>query len=272
MEKKKGLKVFMSIDIEGINGICNWDETEHDDPRYEQFRRELQEEVKHDCIGAHEAGATEILIKDAHDSARNLEILYLPEYCSLLRGWDGQPCSMMAGLDSSFDAVMFVGYHSPSRSGGNSLSHTMNSSRVYEVTINGEIASEFTINSLYASYLGVPVAFLAGDENLTHLVKKANENIETVASKVGHHGAVLSKNPKVTWKEIEEGAKKGLEKCTKKNIVKLPKHFDVEVAYKYHNNAYNSSFFPGCKLIDSDRISFSSDNYWDTLVMLKFTL
>ena len=272
MEEKKGLKVFMSVDIEGINGICNWDETEHDEARYEQFRRELQAEVNAACRGAHAAGATEILIKDAHDSARNLEILDLPEYCKLLRGWDGQPCSMMAGLDSTFDAVMFVGYHSPSRSSGNSLSHTMNSSRLYECVINGEIASEFTINSLYASYLGVPVAFLSGDENLTELVKKANPNIETVASKTGHHGAVLSKNPKVTWREIEEGAKRGLEKCTKDNIVPLPKKFKLEVGYKYHNLAYNASFFPGCKLIASDRISYQANNYWDVLVMLKFTL
>ena len=214
----------------------------------------------------------EILIKDAHDSARNLEILDLPENCSLLRGWEGKPCSMMAGLDETFDAVMFVGYHSPSRSDGNSLSHTMNSSRLYEIRINDKIASEFTINSLYASYLGVPVAFLSGDLEMTRLTKEANENIEVVASKVGVHGAVLSKNPRVTWQEIENGAKRGLENCTKNNLVTLPKHFDIEVAYKYHNLAYNASFFPGCKLIDTDRISYSSDNYWDCLVMMKFTL
>lgn len=265
------MKVFMSIDIEGINGICCWDETEADTSRYNEFKQELQREVNAACRGALKAGATEILIKDAHDSARNLSILDLPKEAKLLRGWEGTPCSMMAGLDESFDAVMFVGYHSASRSSGNSLSHTMNGN-IFHVKINGEIASEFTINSLYASYLNVPVAFLSGDLNLTQLVKKVNNNIEVVASKEGLHGAVISKHPLVTCEEIEKGAKESLQKDLKNNLVPLPKEFDIEITYKRHNDAFNASFFPGCKLIASDTISFHTDNYYDALVMFKFCL
>lgn len=265
-------KVFLSVDIEGINGINNWDETEASHPRYAEFKKELQAEVKAACEGAKAAGVEEILIKDAHDSARNLDITDLPEYTSLLRGWEGGLCSMMAGLDETFDAVMFVGYHSPSRSSGNSLSHTMNTSRLFQVVVNGEIYSEFKINALYASLLGVPVAFLSGDENLTKLVKEENQNIETVASKKGMHCAVLSKHPSITHKEIKEGVKKGIENCTKANILDMPKHFDVKIQYKDHNNAYRASFFPGVKLIDSDTIAFESDNYRDVLVVFKYLL
>lgn len=265
-------KVFISVDIEGINGICNWDETETDSPRYQEFKEELQREVNAVCKGAIAAGTEEIVIKDAHDSARNLNIMDLPECVKLLRGWEGGVCSMMAGLDESFDSVMFVGYHSASRSSGNSLSHTMNSTRLMQVTINDQIASEFYINALYASMLNVPIAFLSGDENLTNLVKEENSNIETVASKTGMHAAVISKHPKVTHKELEEGAKKAIENCTQNNIVKLPEHFDIKIQYKDHNNAYRASFFPGVKLIDSDTISFQSDNYYDVLVVFKYLL
>ena len=266
------MKVFISVDIEGINGICNWSETDNTSGAYEQFRKQLQKEVNAACEGAKEAGATEIFIKDAHDSARNLRIEELPEYVKLHRGWEGCPCSMMAGLNDTFDAVMFVGYHSPSRSNGNPLSHTMNTSRVHHVKINGVIASEFTINSLYASYLNVPVAFLSGDLNLTNQVKEINSNIETVASKEGCHGAVVSKHPNVTVQEIKEGVKKALAKDLKNNVVYLPKAFDVEIEYKQHNMAYNASFFPGCKLVGSDRIIYHAENYYDVLVMLKFLL
>lgn len=265
-------KVFISIDIEGINGIVNWDETDPKYPRYQEFKEELQREVNAACRGAIKAGATEILIKDAHDSARNINITDLPECASLLRGWEGGISSMMAGLDKTFDAVMFVGYHSPSRSDGNSLSHTMNTSRIHHVKINGEIASEFYINSLYASYLGVPVAFLSGDENLTKLVKKENNNIVTVASKTGYHAAVLSKNPKVTEKEIEKGAEQALKECTKNNIVTLPKEFDIEIEYVQPTIAYSASFYPGCKLVGTDRVTFHSDNWYDVMVMFKFIL
>ena len=267
-----GKKVFISVDIEGINGIVNWDETEPQYARYAEFKEELQREVNAACHGAIKAGATEILIKDAHDTARNLNITDLPECAKLLRGWEGGISSMMAGLDKTFDAVMYVGYHSPSRSDGNSLSHTMNTSRIHHVKINGEIASEFYINSLYASYLGVPIAFLSGDENLTKLVKKENENIETVASKTGYHAAVLSKNPKVTWKEIEEGAAMAIKKCTKANIVKMPKDFDIEIEYVKPTIAYSASFYPGCTLEGTDRVRFHSDNWYDVMVIFKFIL
>lgn len=272
MENTKGKKVFMSVDIEGINGICNWDETEAESPRYQEFKKELQREVNAACRGAIAAGATEIVIKDAHDSARNLDILDLPECVKLLRGWEGGVCSMMAGLDETFDCVMFVGYHSASRSQGNSLSHTMNSSRLFQVTINDEIVSEFNINSLYASYLNVPVAFLSGDKNLTEQVKAINENIETVASKTGLHCAVISEHPNVTIKKIENAAKEAVLKCGKENIVKMPKHFDVKIQYKDHNNAYRASFFPGVKMVDSDTIAYSAKNYYDVLVVFKYLL
>ena len=243
----------------------------HHAARYNEFKQELQKEVNAACRGAIEAGATEIIIKDAHDSARNLDITDLPECATLIRGWEGGVCSMMAGLTEDVDAVMFVGYHSPSRSDGNSLSHTMNT-RIHHIKINGQIASEFMINAFYASTLNVPVAFLSGDENLTKLVREANYNIKTVASKKGMHGACISKHPSVTHKEIQEGAKEGLLKCTKKNVVELPKHFDVEIQYKNHLDAFRASFFPGCKLSGTDKVIFSSDNYYDVLVMTKFIL
>lgn len=266
------MKIFMSVDIEGINGICSWDETEHDSPRYAEFQKELQKEVNAACRGALKAGATEIVIKDAHDSARNLNCLDLPKEARLLRGWVGSPCSMMAGLDETYDAVMFVGYHSPSRSNQNSLSHTMNTTRVFEVKINGIQTSEFYINSLFASYLNVPVAFLSGDKHLTEIVKEQNENIETVVSKEGVHGGVISPHPEITWGEIEEGAYKALKKDLSQNLVPLPKKFKIEIQYKKHNDAYNASFFPGCKLVDTDKILFETNDYYKALVMFKFCL
>ena len=86
------------------------------------------------------------------------------------------------------------------------------------------------------------------------------------------HGATVSKHPSVTQKEIYEGVQVALKKCTKDNVVELPKHFDVEIQYKNHLDAFRSSFFPGCKLSGTDRVIFSSDNYYDVLVMLKFIL
>lgn len=265
------MKVFISADIEGVNNIVNWDETDLKSAEYLYFRKQMTEEVASACKGAKEAGATEIFIKDAHDSARNLILKDLPDYVKLHRGWQGCPCSMMAGLDESFDAVIFVGYHSPASSDGNPLSHTMNLKN-QTVKINGVLASEFYINALYASYLGVPVAFLSGDQELTRLVKVANENIATVATKEGCHGAVISKHPNVTNQEITQTVKEILSKDLSNNIVELPKHFDLEIEYKKFNDAYSASFYPGCKLVNSTTVLFSSDDYYEVLRAIKFIL
>ena len=265
------MKVFISADIEGVNNILTWDETDLKSPEYSYFRKQMLDEVSSACIGAKEAGASEILIKDAHDSARNLILKDLPEFVKLHRGWEGTPCSMMAGLDKSFDAVIFIGYHSPANSNGNPLSHTMNLRNVY-VKINGILTSEFYINALYASYLGVPVAFLSGDRNLTKLVKEENENIATVATKDCSYGAVISKHPSVTNKEIQEEVKNILSKDLSKNIVKLPEHFNVEIKYKKINDAYSASFYPGCKLVEPDTVVFNTNDYYEVIRAFKFIL
>ncbi len=268
------MKVYISADIEGVNGIVSWLETERGDD-YEYFRKQMTEEVKRACIGAHKAGAKEILVKDAHDTARNIIFKDLPEYVKLHRGWEGGPCSMMSGLDNTFDAVIFVGYHSPSRSDGNPLSHTMNT-RLHHVKINGEIASEFLINALYAAYLEVPVVFLSGDLKLTKAVQKLNPNIEVVATKEGRHGAVVSKHPNVTNQEIEEKVEKVLkgkkEEDLFSNLIELPFNFKIEIQYKNFNDAYKASFYPGAKLVKDDIIEYETKDYYDALVMMKFLL
>ena len=265
------MKVFISADIEGVNNILSWDETGVNSGEYNYFRKQMTDEVKHACMGAKEAGASEILIKDAHDWARNLILSDLPEYVKLHRGWEGCPCSMMAGLDNSFDCVIFIGYHSPAGSDGNPLAHTMYLKNSY-VKINGKIASEFYINALYAAYLKIPVVFLSGDLELTKIAQEVNNKIKTVATKEGRHGAVVSKHPIVTNNLIKQEVYKAINECSKENLIELPEHFDVEIKYKKFNDAYNASFYPGCKLIENDTVVFSHNDYYEVLRALKFIL
>ena len=120
-------KIFISADIEGTSGIAHWNETERTMPHeYDYFAAQMTREVAAACEGAHAAGAEEILVKDAHDSGRNLNPAKLPEYARVFRGWACHPYSMMFGLDKSFDGVIFTGYHSAAQMNCNPLSHTMN--------------------------------------------------------------------------------------------------------------------------------------------------
>ena len=121
--------------------------------------------------------------------------------------------------------------------------------RNQDVKINDVLASEFYINALYASYLGVPVAFLSGDLKLTEFVKSINSNIKTVATKEGIHGAVISKHPNVTNQDIEEQVKLSLTQDLSTCYVPLPKHFNVEIQYKKFNDIFYCIFFCKWKII-----------------------
>ena len=192
------MKVFISADIEGTCGITDWAETERctmDD--YKPFQKQMTREVKAACKGALDAGVGEIFLKDAHDSARNIDAAELPECIRILRGWTGDPLSMMSGLDrDDYGAVLFTGYHAWASCPGNPLSHTMNL-RNEHVLLNGVRASEFLINAYTAGYYGVPAVFLSGDEELCAFAREFIPEIVTVPVNRGVGGGVISIHPDV---------------------------------------------------------------------------
>ena len=190
------MRLYLSADIEGTCGIADWAETERatmDD--YRPFAAQMTAEVAAACEGAVAAGAEDILVKDAHDSARNLDAARLPRQARVLRGWTGDPLCMMAGLErGAFGGVLFTGYHAWGCCGGNPLSHTMTTA-CDQVTLNGVPASEFLINAYTALYFGVPVAFLSGDRELCAFAQDWLPGLVAVPVNEGRGGGVLSMPP-----------------------------------------------------------------------------
>lgn len=266
------MKIFLSADMEGTCGIADWRETERSTPYdYNYFRKQMTCEVAAACEGALAGGADEILIKDAHDSARNIETDQLPESVRIMRGWTGDPLSMMSGLDqASFDAVLFTGYHTWAASGGNPLSHTMNLQNEY-VTLNGVRMSEFLMNAYTAGYYGAAVPFLSGDKVLCDFAKELIPHITTVAVNEGFGGAVVSMHPNAAVKAIREGAKKAV-KNAKKCQISLPDHFDAVIRFQKHPTAYSKSFYPGAWLEDEKNVCFSGDDWYEMLRFFHFVL
>ena len=266
------MKLFISADIEGTTGIAHWHETDKNHPDWKYFADQMTREVNAACEGAMAAGCADILIKDAHDSARNLNPRALPECAKLLRGWTGVPASMMAGLDESFDGVVFTGYHSAASWNTNPLSHTMNTGNCF-VTINGEKASELMINALTAAYYGVPVLCVTGDKGLCDYMKKVNPNVETVPVNEGWGNGVISIHPDLAVRRIREAVQRAVEKADKKAcLFPLPEHFVVEICYKLHQRAHSCSYYPGVTQIDERTVRFECDDYMDVLKYFKFIL
>lgn len=266
------MNVFISADIEGTCGITSWAETERatmDD--YKPFQKQMTREVNAACMGAAAGGAKEIFLKDAHDSARNIDASALPRMVRILRGWTGDPLSMMSGLQSGqFEAVLFTGYHAWASCPGNPLSHTMNLGNEY-VTINGVRASEFLINAYTAGYYGVPVSFLSGDKDLCRFAKELIPEIVTVPVNEGIGGGVVSIHPDLAVERIQDGAKEAVKKAAKCRVP-MPEQFSSVIRFREHRLAYSKSFYPGAALEDGKNVCFSTDDWYEMLRFYHFVL
>lgn len=270
------MKLFISADIEGTAGIVDWRETEPGD-QYGYFCSQMTKEVAAACEGAVAGGADQVLVKDAHDSARNLNPAGLPREAQVLRGWAGGPASMMAGLDGSFQAAAMTGYHSPAACDGNPLSHTM-TLQIEKITLNGMICSEFMLNAFYAAYCNVPVVFVSGDERLCSLAKEICPGITTVATSKGVHGASIGLHPEKAQERIRAGMelavlrlKQQMEEGTVSDcLIPLPEYFELEVTYREHKRAYRASFYPGVTQIGPKAVKMESVDYMDILKFMLF--
>ena len=195
------MKVFISADIEGVTGATNWNETDKAHADYTEYREQMTAEVAAACEGALSAGATEIVVKDAHWTGRNLIASKLQRAVRLIRSWTLDPYSMMAGLDETFQAALMIGYHSRSGSDASPLAHTL-PDRVVYVKINDRDASEFLINAYTAGWLAVPVVFLAGDAGICRDAQDFLPALSTVAVMEGVGDATSSIHPGLAVERI----------------------------------------------------------------------
>jgi D-amino peptidase len=266
------VKFYISADIEGVTGICNWNETEKGTGDYREYANQMTLEVKAACdaiIKAFPEEKVEILVKDAHDSARNIDPRKLPDIVKLYRGWSGDPRLMMDGLDETFDGVIYIGYHSNGFSGNNPLSHTLSTDINY-IKINGDYASEFLINGYTASLYNVPSIFVSGDMGLCEDAMGIIPTIDTVPVNQGIGAASISINPDMAIELIEKNVMESVINIQNKKLLAMPEYFEVEICYKKHTTAYRKSFYPGCELIDSNTIKFQSENYYEVLRAFMF--
>ncbi len=247
------MKLYLSADMEGTAGIVDWNEATADHPQYAYFREQMSREVAAACEGALEAGATEILVKDAHDSARNIIPSMLPEEAKLFRGWGDTPEMMMAGLDGSFDGAVFTGYHAAAGTDTNPLSHTM-SLKVQSLACNGKLLSEFDINAMIAASYGVPSLFLSGDLGLCQAAKQSVPPILTVATNEGRGSGAVTLQPDAAVKQIRGSVARALTKPAAGCIYPLPSQFEIEVCYKEHMHAARAANYPGVRRRDAKTV------------------
>ncbi|MBK8976129.1 MAG: M55 family metallopeptidase [Planctomycetes bacterium] len=264
------MKVYISVDIEGVTGITAWEEARREHADYPPFRDRMAAEARAACEGALAAGAVELVVKDAHATGRNLLPDDLPAPARLLRGWSGHPLAMLQELDDSFDAVVLVGWHDAAANGGNPLAHTLSSQTFREVRVDGVRASEFRLHALAAAALGVPVVFVSGDAALCADARAFAPGICTVATTTGIGASTLSEHPERVLAGIRDGVRESLQVEPTACLVTPPSAPLLEVSYKDQTLAYRKSWYPGAELADPTTVRLRAASMFEVMRFLRF--
>jgi D-amino peptidase len=208
------MRVYISVDMEGIAGIVHEDQTNPVEPRcaaeYARGRRLMTAEANAAIEGALDAGAVAVLVNDSHWLMRNLLPEELHEAAELLSGGPKR-LSMMEGIDTGFDAAVLIGYHARAGTARATLDHTY-TDRVRDVRVNGRHMGELGLNAALAGSYGVPVAFVSGDRAAVDEARTLlGPGVGTVAVKdaVSRHAA-RSLAPAVARRHIREGVARAL--------------------------------------------------------------
>ncbi len=179
------MKVFISVDMEGITGITSLKQISQGGSEYGHARHWMTDDVNAAVAGALDGGASQIFVRDAHGPATNIMPDRLHPAARLVAGW-APVLDMLQGLDGSFGVTFFVGYHPGPPALGGVLSHTYSMSLIREVTIHGVSAGETLINALQAGDLGVPVGLVTGEKALRDEIAPVLGEALFVQTKAGY--------------------------------------------------------------------------------------
>lgn len=254
-----GPKVFISVDMEGIAGLVNAEETSQTGSDYGYFRRLMSLEANAAVLGAFDAGASAVVVRDSHGSARNILPDLLDPRARLIRDWSGGPKVMMEGIDESFDAVVFVGYHAKAGTADAIIDHT-STGNVVDFAINGRSMPEAGYNALIAAKYGVPVVFVAGDQALCNQAKELFGEIPMVATKQGIGEAAESLIPEASQARIRAGVAQAVRDRAKVKPFAMSAPYTLVLKLKTEASVYAGSFFPGAKRTGPWELTFTSDD------------
>lgn len=248
-------KYFISADIEGVTDVTSWEETEYGGKGYEEACNQMSLEVAAACEAILEAGH-EVVVRDGHSSARNINHRLLPKGVKLMRGWACDPGSMMAGIDNTYDGAIYIGYHSPAGISTNPLAHTISYSKVGWIKVNGRLVSEFTLNSIYAAISGVPSIAISGDEGICWNAKNEIPEIETVTVKTCKGNSSFNMHPEDACEAIKEAVKKAINKEVP--VRELPEEYEVEVCLKSHQAVTSALRFDWVEHVEDNIVKFTT--------------
>jgi D-amino peptidase len=257
-----GVKVFLSVDMEGICGVVGEKETdpENGGAAYQANCHRMTAEANAAIEGCLKAGATEMIVADSHWNFDNLIPEELHEAATLLRG-SPRPFSMVQDLDASFDALLCVGYHAMAGTPRAILDHTF-TGRVRSVEVNGRVIGETGLNAYVAGEFGVPVVLVTGDTSLVAEAKALLPGVRTVAVKEAmNRHAAKHLHPRRACDLIRLEAEKAVRAAHELKPLVASRPVRMGLDFKGTESADRAELEPHVARVGGTRVEFSAPDF-----------
>jgi D-amino peptidase len=263
-------RILISVDMEGITGVVTSEQLGPAGFEYARFREFMTAEAIAAVEAAKEAGATEILVVDAHGNGQNLLIDRFPPDVRIVRSWP-RPLMMMEGIDSTFSAVVFIGYHSATTNTKGVRAHTISSANLAAVELNGIAVGESGINAAIAGHFGVPVVMISGDDAAVGEAQQLIGPIEgaVVKRSLSFHAA-NTLTPQAGQALIREKVKAGLAKRAALRPYLLRGPIRLDVTFKSYTPAEIVAYLPGVQRVNAHTIRFTGRDMVEVSKFLEF--
>lgn len=248
------LKVYISVDMEGIAGVVTADQLGPEGFEYERFRHFMTDEAVAAVKGAQAAGATEVVVSDSHGNGESLLIEAFPKDVRIVRAWPRHG-EMMAGIDASFGAALFVGYHASTTNPQGVRAHTISSAHFTRVGLNGNAVTEGELNAAYAGAYGVPVVFMSGDDAAVAEVTSRIGALESVVTKktLGFHSAETL-TPEAARDKIYQGALAAVAHRAQYKPYVVATPVTLDISFKSYTSAEIVSYLRAVQRTDAHTI------------------
>jgi D-amino peptidase len=220
---------------------------------------------------AREAGATEIVVSDSHGNGENLLIERLPADIELVRAWP-RPLMMMEGIDQTFDAAIFIGYHSSTTNTAGVRAHTISSANLTAVRLNGVEMLEASINAAIAGDFGVPVVMISGDDAVVDEARTVIGDMEGAVVKwsLGFHSA-RTMMPEPAYALIRERVRAALGRLDDFRPYTLEGPLELEISFKNYMPAELMAYLPNVERVDAHTIRFVGRDMTEISKFIEFT-
>jgi D-amino peptidase len=257
------VKVYVSVDMEGVAGISHGKPTNRGDDLYPQAVELMTAEANAAIEGAHAGGATDVTVNDSHGQMYNLTPEKLDSRARLVQG--KKPYSMVeAARDGGFDVALFVGYHARAGHPRGTLAHTY-TGIITLAQINDRSLTEAAMNGLYLVALGVPVGMISGDDALAEELEEWFPWAERVVVKRGvSWQAADSLHPSKARELISAGARAAVERVAAHDPALVPLTMEpplrLRIAFQHAGQADVAATIPGFTRVGDRGIAYESDD------------